>query len=274
MEEVKEKIEEIQVKLGNDSVLVSTWGATVLSWICDGQERLFLSPLSKKDGLSAIRGGIPVVFPQFGPGKMRQHGFARISNWSVLEHKENSVVLKLTPNVHSRSMWGDVRFELLYLIKLSKNKLTTSMTIHNNSNKAFQYDILFHNYYRTSGPENLTLQGFTGWQYYDKVDSKTLKDEEKSAVINKETDRIYESTDRDLVLSDSGIKSVIKIRKSHTLKSTVLWNPWIAKSKRMSDFPDEGYKSMICIEPLASKETLEAGKRREYVVECEYSAYL
>jgi len=274
MEEVKEKVEEIHVKLGNDSVLVSTWGATVLSWICDGQERLFLSPLSKKDSLSAIRGGIPIIFPQFGPGKMKQHGFARISNWDILEQKENSVLLKLTPNVKSRSMWGDVRFELHYLVQLSKNKLITSITVHNKSKKALEYDILFHNYYRTSGPQNLTLQGFTGYQYFDKVFGKNHMDEEKSAVINNETDRIYVSTDKTLVLSDSGMKSMIRIRKSQSLKSTVLWNPWIAKSKRMSDFPDEGYKSMICIEPLAPTEKLEAGKFREYSVECEYSSCL
>jgi len=274
MEEAKEKIEEIHVKLGNDSVLVSTWGATVLSWICDGRERLFLSPLSKKDGLSAIRGGIPIVFPQFGPGKMKQHGFARISNWSILEQKETSVLLKLAPNVKSRSMWGDVRFELHYLVKLSKNKLITSMSIRNNSEKAFEYDILFHNYYRTSRPQNLTLQGFSGYKYFDKVGSKTHIDEEKSAVISRETDRIYDSTDRELVLSDSGTKSTIRIRKSPSLKSTVLWNPWVAKSKRMVDFPDEGYRSMICIEPLALKEKLEAGKFKEYSVECEYSSRL
>jgi len=274
MEEVKEKIEEIKVKLGNDSVRVSTWGGTVLSWVCDGQERLFLSPLSKKDGLSAIRGGIPIVFPQFGPGKMKQHGFARISNWSVLDQKEDSILLKLTPNALSRSMWGDVSFELQYLVKLSKNKLTTSMTISNTSDKAFWYDMLFHNYYRTSGPDNLTLQGFTGYQYFDKVASKSFMDEEKTAVIEHEVDRIYESSNNALVLSDSGLKSIITIRKSPTLKSTVLWNPWKDKSKRMSDFPDEGYKSMICIEPLASKEKLEGGKRREYAVECEYSPYL
>ena len=27
-----------------------------------------------------------------------------------------------------------------------------------------------------------------------------------------------------------------------------MWNPWIAKSKRMSDFGDEEYKGMLCVE--------------------------
>ena len=29
---------------------------------------------------------------------------------------------------------------------------------------------------------------------------------------------------------------------------TVIWNPWIEKAKQMSDFNDEGYRNMICVE--------------------------
>ena len=50
------------------------YGATVLSWIVDGTEKLFLSSKAILDGTKAIRGGIPLVFPQFGPGVLQQHG--------------------------------------------------------------------------------------------------------------------------------------------------------------------------------------------------------
>jgi glucose-6-phosphate 1-epimerase len=56
----------IALKLGQgDSVLICLQGAQVLSWVGLGQERLFLSPRAAHDGQSAIRGGIPVCFPQF-----------------------------------------------------------------------------------------------------------------------------------------------------------------------------------------------------------------
>ena len=48
-----------------DTVLVALQGAHMLSWISQGRERLFLSPNNLWDGKSAIRGGVPVCFPQF-----------------------------------------------------------------------------------------------------------------------------------------------------------------------------------------------------------------
>ena len=48
-----------------DTVLVALQGAHVLSWVSGGRERLFLSPANHWDGRTAIRGGIPVCFPQF-----------------------------------------------------------------------------------------------------------------------------------------------------------------------------------------------------------------
>jgi len=48
-----------------DSVLVAEQGAHVLSWVAQGRERMFLSPANKWDGHSAIRGGVPVCWPQF-----------------------------------------------------------------------------------------------------------------------------------------------------------------------------------------------------------------
>ena len=48
-----------------DSALVALHGAQVLSWTVAGRERLYLSPRAMFDGRSAIRGGIPLCFPQF-----------------------------------------------------------------------------------------------------------------------------------------------------------------------------------------------------------------
>jgi len=31
-------------------------------------------------------------------------------------------------------------------------------------------------------------------------------------------------------------------------KDSIIWNPWIDKSKRLSQFPDHAYQSMLCIE--------------------------
>ena len=49
-----------------------------------GQELIFVSPKAVRDGTKAIRGGIPICWPSFGPwSEGPQHGFARTSRWEV-----------------------------------------------------------------------------------------------------------------------------------------------------------------------------------------------
>ena len=68
---------------------VYLFGATITSYeTASGEEVLFTSPLAVFDGRTAIRGGIPIVFPSFGAPEdsssaMPFHGFARIMNWTV-----------------------------------------------------------------------------------------------------------------------------------------------------------------------------------------------
>ena len=48
-----------------------------------GDEVLYVRPDAKFDGSKPISGGIPFCWPQFGPGKIQQHGFARNLEWSI-----------------------------------------------------------------------------------------------------------------------------------------------------------------------------------------------
>jgi len=74
---------ELQLSCG-DRLVVAQHGAHVLSWMAAGRERLYLSPKSIMDGQAAIRGGIPVCFPQFNMrGELPKHGFARHLPWTV-----------------------------------------------------------------------------------------------------------------------------------------------------------------------------------------------
>jgi glucose-6-phosphate 1-epimerase len=80
--------------LQGSSVQILLYGATIVSWRSpseghsDPTERLFVSATAITDGSKPVRGGIPVVFPCFGPPthqehrKLPQHGFARSSNWT------------------------------------------------------------------------------------------------------------------------------------------------------------------------------------------------
>src|SRR4249919_4237991 len=77
---------------GGASALVALHGAHLLSWIpTDGRERLFLSQRASYEPGAAIRGGVPVIFPQFaGRGPLRKHGFARTLPWRFVGADERA----------------------------------------------------------------------------------------------------------------------------------------------------------------------------------------
>ena len=68
-----------------DSVKAYPFGACITSYVKGGKEMLAMRADNKMDGSKPISGGIPHCFPQFGPGAMQQHGFARNCVWDVAE---------------------------------------------------------------------------------------------------------------------------------------------------------------------------------------------
>ncbi|KAL8276262.1 hypothetical protein RQP46_011336 [Phenoliferia psychrophenolica] len=86
-----------------DEVVVALQGATVHSYVHQGAERFFVSSKSDLNGPAAIRGGIPICWPIFGPpdkddarfNKMKQHGFARTSKWTYVASESGDRVVKV-----------------------------------------------------------------------------------------------------------------------------------------------------------------------------------
>lgn len=151
-----------------DSIQVYLYGATVTSWkTADGTERLFLSKAAILDGSKPIRGGIPLVFPVFGPppknhatAALPQHGFARNSVWEFLgKSTSESMSSKSDENVKldfglSSTMLSDkvqkswpYEFGLVYSVTLSRGQLECSMHVQNKGDQAFDFHVLFHSYF-------------------------------------------------------------------------------------------------------------------------------
>eukprot|EP00481_Brizalina_sp_1-RS-2013_P000279 TRINITY_DN10756_c0_g1_i1.p1 TRINITY_DN10756_c0_g1~~TRINITY_DN10756_c0_g1_i1.p1 ORF type:complete len:119 (+),score=12.83 TRINITY_DN10756_c0_g1_i1:50-406(+) len=95
--EEPQQLDKIELKnqTGTSTACIYRYGGTVTSWKIENEEQLFVSK-AKWDQIKAIRGGIPIVFPQFGPGPMKQHGFPRVSIWNIDKSENNSVLLSLT----------------------------------------------------------------------------------------------------------------------------------------------------------------------------------
>lgn len=70
------------------------------------QELIFVSKKAVFKPPKAIRGGVPVCFPQFGGfGPLQQHGFARNSAFEVVAGGPDTVALVLSPDAEQLKLF-------------------------------------------------------------------------------------------------------------------------------------------------------------------------
>ncbi|KAI5289872.1 hypothetical protein KEM54_003004 [Ascosphaera aggregata] len=251
-----------------ESITISLFGATIISWkLANGSEQLWLSKKAVLDGSQPIRGGIPLVFPVFGPppkdraavATLPQHGFARSSVWEFLgktTESENTVKLDfgLSPNMLSEQAKKDWPFDfgLVYSVTLTPEALRTSLSVHNNGKQPFEFQALLHTYLKVKNISEVHVRNLEGTTYVDKVHSGAIRTENDTEIaIDKETDRIYRSLDlsRPVIVAAGADKQPVFTIDRESMSDVVVWNPWIEKAKSIADFgPDDGYKNMLCIE--------------------------
>ena len=95
------------------------FGADVTSYKdASGTEWIAVRPDAKMDGSKPISGGLSHCFPQFGPGAIQQHGFARNVDWDIVDTSGCSVTFQLTPNAVSKAMW-DEPFKVDFKVSLT-----------------------------------------------------------------------------------------------------------------------------------------------------------
>ncbi|THY61912.1 galactose mutarotase-like protein [Aureobasidium pullulans] len=254
-----------------DSVEVMLYGATVISWKNNGKENMWLSSNANLEGKKAIRGGVPVVFPNFGPApknhttsSLPQHGFARISSWEYLgttssesgdqgKGSDDSIRLDfgLTPNNLSDDMkkaWP-YDFSLQYSVTLSKDGLQTMLNVRNEGDKPFDFQTLFHTYFAVPDISKVKVTGLSGIRYIDKILNATEHDSKGNELRFEGTvDRVYKSFTQDttsILVDDKPRLDVIR----DNMQDTVIWNPWKEGAEAIADFePKDGYKNMVCVE--------------------------
>ena len=230
---------------------VYLYGATVSSWTTPGgQDLLFMSSRASFSEGKAIRGGIPIVFPQFAGGKLPSHGFARTNLWQVRASAQSSSAVRLTLGLaaseQSLSIWP-YRFELEYRIELSSS-LTTSLVVRNRDEKAMEFQNALHTYFQLRDVSRCEVRGLAGLGYLDNLRKREQGREDREVVtIAGEVDRIYVSAPNTLTIRDLATPRSFSILK-HAMCDAVLWNPWINKSRELPDMGDDDYVGMLCLE--------------------------
>merc|ERR1711937_621251 len=101
-----------------------------------GTEFIAVRPDAKMDGSKPISGGLSHCFPQFGPGAIQQHGFARNVDWAVLEKTDSSAVFGLTESEYTLAMWP-YKFSATYTVTLKEDALATELCVTNTGDAPF-----------------------------------------------------------------------------------------------------------------------------------------
>jgi glucose-6-phosphate 1-epimerase len=251
-----------------DRLLVALHGAHVLSWVSGGQERLYLSPKSTMDGQAAIRGGVPVCFPQFnqrGPmaERLPKHGFARNLAWladaPVLSADSAQLCLHLQDNDRTRAWWPQA-FALQLHITLRPGALRISLNVHNtNTSQPLAFSGALHTYLAVPDVTRAQLQGLGGQAEWDAV-ANTHATGADTLQFAAEFDRVYAASAQTLRLNDH-----LYIQQSASWANTVVWNPAQALCQSLTDMPEDGWRNMLCVEAAQVYEpiTLPAGGRWE-----------
>lgn len=224
-------------------------GAHVTSWVCGGEERLFMSAKAVWKPPKALRGGVPVCWPQFGdlgPCKA-QHGFARNTKWTYVADasSETAAVFTLAhdPADPLQQDWPHP-FQLRLEVSLqARGELRHRLTVDNTGPVAFEFTTALHTYFRTPDLPGTEVQGLRGLTYKDSLDGRAEKvDDEPAVTFGQEVDRIYLGVPPRVEMTG------FTVHQEEGFADAIVWNPWVDKAKRMSDYGDEEYKQHICVE--------------------------
>ena len=234
---------------------ICMYGAHVMSFTPHNtMDLLWMSPDSFLEEGKAIRGGIPVCFPWFGPHKTDpekpQHGFGRLMNWDVVETKseangETLVRFQLHSSEETKVYWPyDFVAELAITVGA---KLNVALKVTNTSSEPFEYSCALHSYFTLSGIDNITIEGLEGTTYFNQLNSANSVQKEPTLKIQEATTRHYLNTETPVVVNDPIFRRRIKVEKSGS-KVTTVWNPWKEACVDIPDIPDYGYETFVCVE--------------------------
>jgi glucose-6-phosphate 1-epimerase len=230
-----------------DRAMLLLHGAQLLSWCsADGREHLYLSPAAGLDGQQAIRGGVPICFPQFNQrGPLLKHGFARHLPWQLVEQQDEQISLLLRDGPVTRAFWPQA-FEARLTLSLAPNQLRLSLQLSNTGTDSWAFTAALHSYLRVADVEQARLQGLQGAARWDALrDADTVQ--EGPPVFGVEFDSVYQAPVQPLQLH-SGPAGRLEIAQSASWPQTVVWNPGPDLSRKLGDLPDDGWRQMLCVE--------------------------
>jgi glucose-6-phosphate 1-epimerase len=225
-------------------------GGHVLGWTpAGGWPRLWLSPTAECGPGLAIRGGIPVIFPQFaGRGPLPKHGIARDRSWQVIQARQDPAALwqaVLTDDAGTRAIWPH-RFELTLTARAEGDRLETTLAVRNTDAEEWAFTAALHTYLMLADPEAL-IHGLGGRQGEDNAAAGRAISLDPPGAGLRATDTrdvAVPTVDQPLILADPVLGSLAVTAAGFA--DRVLWNP--GPGHGLGDVPEGAERNFVCIE--------------------------
>jgi glucose-6-phosphate 1-epimerase len=218
--------------------VVTLYGAHLVSWVgADGGERMFMSRRSALDGSRAIRGGVPVIFPQFAEqGNGMRHGFARVSTWRAIGDGVDDgaawaeFALSESDLAPAHAAAWPHPFALTLRVAVQANELRMTFTVRNCGAAPFPFAAALHTYHLVPHLADVRIDG---------VEPGTL-------AIDDKLDRIYAAIPGAITLATP---ARVLTLEQQGFTDAVVWNPGAADTAALADMEDDEYQRFVCIEP-------------------------
>ena len=200
---------------------------------------LFVSSASHFDNEKPIRGGVPVIFPWFGPSKTDanapQHGVVRTKLWDIVAVADDAVTLETqSEHWHAQMKFG------------FGDQLRMRFEVENLTDAPFKFECALHTYFAVDDARNVVIAGLDGKNYLDKLENYARVAQSGDVHLSGQTDRVYLDAGGPVEINDG--KRTIQIVGEAGWRSTVVWNPWKKLAAKMSDLGADDWKSYVCVE--------------------------
>lgn len=245
-------------------LLVAEQGAQILSYQRSGEPPLiWLSDQARGIRGQSVRGGVPVCWPWFGdlarnPAALLAqyqgeaapfHGLVRTLAWECRQQEvvngEARLLFVCPQSEEGLPDWPQA-VDLELEIRLGE-RLHLALRSHNHGSRPVWISQALHSYFAVSDVRAVEVRGLAGCRYIDTLDGWAESCQEGALHFVGETDRIYLGLPARLELHDAGWQRKLCL-ESHSARAAVLWNPWIDKAQRLSQFTADAWPRMLCIE--------------------------
>ena len=234
-------------------------GGHVTRWKPEStDEVLFLSNLTNWSAPKAIRGGVPICFPWFGPKLDQptapQHGFARTREWKLVRIEEASDGLSVevsdSSDENTRSLWP-YEFKIIHRVTFGP-RLKMELEVQNTGAEPFTFEEAQHSYFHVGDVRQVSIRGLDGMTFLDKVEARK-KQQHGDIAFSGEMDRIYLDVTGSASIEDPVLKRKITVSKYFS-NETVIWNPWVEKARALTDLGNDDWLKMVCVESCNLRE--------------------